>query len=360
MRYPAITVDLDKLTANAALLVKLCQASGLSVMGVSKAFCAAPKLAQALLDGGISWLGDSRIQNLSKLRAAGCKAPLCLLRLPMLSEVDEVVRVAQMSQVSELATAKALSDAAQSLGQRHKITLMVDLGDLREGVWPHNILPVANAISRLPGIELYGLGANFACYGGLIPSWEKLSELLDLANAIRHATGLPLPLVSGGNSANLHLLPNGIPPGITQLRLGESILLGRETIARQAIAGAHLDVFALHVEIIELQEKPSVPVGNIGQDAFGETPVFQDKGLIKRAIVAIGRQDINVDGLEVQEPGIQIIGASSDHLILDVTHAERALNIGSILSFGLRYSALILGMMSPYVAKELQIKAPPS
>lgn len=351
MPYPSLTVDLEKLTANTALVVRMCREAGISVMGVTKAFCGDPEIASAMQAGGPAWLGDSRIQNLARLRAGGITLPLCLLRLPMLSEVEDVVRVADMSQVSELATAKALSRAAFALGRRHRITLMADLGDLREGLLPQNILQAAKAMATLPALELYGLGVNLACYGGVIPTPEKLQELVDLAKAIRRETGLPLPLVSGGNSSSLHLLPHAIPKGITQLRIGEGILLGRETTERRLLPGAYPDIFTLHTELIELQEKPSVPLGEIGQDAFGNAPVFEDRGMRMRAIFAIGRQDVIVDGLEPRDPEVEIIGSSSDHMIADVTDARRPLAVGSVLQCNMRYGALISAMLSPYVTK---------
>lgn len=351
MPYPSITIDAGKISKNTELVVGWCRRCGVSVVGVTKACCGEPEVARAISRGGVDWIGDSRTQNLARLRMIGIDKPMCLLRLPMLSEVSEAVRVADMSLVSELVTAKALSEAALSQGRVHKVTLMVDLGDLREGLMPQNILPAAKEFATLPGLELHGLGANFACYGGVLPTMEKLRELVALADEIRRVTGLPLPVVSGGNSASLYLLPDGLPAGVTQLRIGEGILLGRETSYRQALPGAALDAFRLHAEIIELQEKPSVPDGLIGTDAFGHAPHFEDRGLRKRAIVAIGRHDIIPENLVPLDPGAIILGASSDHLLLDVAEVRRPLGIGSIVKFEMKYGALISGMMSPYITK---------
>lgn len=352
-RHPLMRVDLGKITRNAQVAADLCHKAGLTVMGVTKAFCAEPAIAEAMLRGGVDWLADSRVQNLAKLKAAGLKAPLCLLRLPMLSEAAEVVSLADMSLVSELATAKALAEAALAQGRTHKITLMVDLGDLREGLLPQNILHAAKEMSRLKGLELHGLGVNFACYGAVLPTREKLEALVALAGDIRRETGVELPVVSGGNSANIYLVPQGIPRGVTNLRLGEGILLGRETSFRQPVEGAFTDAFILEAEVIELQVKPSLPDGEIGTDAFGQKPVYEDRGPRRRAILAIGRHDVRVDDLLPLEPGASILGASSDHLIMDVTDAPRPLAVGSVLRFNVQYGALISAMMSPYVTKAL-------
>lgn len=351
MTYPNITINTKYLTENAQTMVQLCGSAGISVMAIGKACCGDVTVARSLSAAGIKWLGDSRIQNLTTFKKAGIDKPLCLLRLPMLSEVKEVVSIADTSLVSEIATAKALSEAALSQGIIHKIVLMVDLGDLREGVMPADALSTAKIMAGLLGIELHGIGVNFACYGAVMPSYAKLEQLVQLAETIRSATGLPLPVVSGGNSASVFLLPDGVPPGITQLRLGESILLGRETVYRKAVSGCHLDAFTLSCEIIELKEKPSVPDGELCTDAFGNPPSFTDKGIRKRAILGIGRQDVITDGLIPLDEGADILGASSDHLIIDVSDVARPLEVGSIMSFNVQYSALLTSMQSSYVHK---------
>lgn len=351
MPYPTITVNLGKITRNAEVIVNLCKAAGVSVMGVTKACCGDPDVANAICQGGVEWLGDSRMQNIARLRTAGFDIPMCLLRLPMLSEVRDVVRLADMSLVSEHETAKALSSEAETIGKRHKVILMVDLGDLREGIMPQKVLQFAKKFASLKGIELYGLGVNFACYGAVVPTREKLEQLVQLADRARAETGLAMPVVSGGNSASLPLVPGGIPPGVNQLRIGEGILLGRETIGRQVLPGASADAFALSCEIIELQKKPSMPDGEIATDAFGNRPTFKDRGVRQRAILAIGRHDIIVDGLTPADQGAEILGASSDHLLLDVTDVGRPLAVGSIMKFDMQYGALISGMMSPYITK---------
>jgi ornithine racemase len=361
MGYPFVTIDLKKVTANTQVILDLCRTNGIEVVGVTKSFCADLAITKAMLAGGVHILGDSRVQNLRKLREAGITAPLMLLRIPMLSEAPEIVRIADYSLVSEIATAEALSKAAMAAGITHSIILMVDMGDLREGVTPQKILPLVQQILLLPGIWLHGLGTNFACYGGLIPTSKILCGLLAVAAKIRTNFSVVLPVVSGGNSANIELLRNGgMPSGITQLRIGEAILLGRETIERKAIPGAYQDAFTLYTEIVEVQEKPSIPPGETGQDAFGHRPAFVDRGIRKRAIAAIGRQDIAIDGLQALLPGVEVLGGSSDHLILDVSNAPKDIRVGSEMAFSMQYSALVQAMVSPYVSKVYSTVAKPT
>ena len=124
-------------------------------------------------------------------------------------------------------------------------------------------------IARLPHLEVAGLGTNLACFGGVIPTREKMEMLVTLRDECRSATGHPLELVSGGNSANLPLLASGeMPAGINNLRIGEAIILGRNVLDRSPWPGTRQDTVELVGGIIELQRKPSVPIGRTGQDAF--------------------------------------------------------------------------------------------
>ncbi len=176
--------------------------------------------------------------------------------------------------------------------------------------------------------------------------------LLEIKKRVEGAVGFPLERVSGGNSANMPLVMRGeMPRGITELRLGESVLLGTEAVERALIPGCHRDAFAVHAEVIEVVRKPSLPSGKIGQDAFGVVPVFVDKGVRRRAILAIGRQDVDPGGLTPVDEGVTIVGASSDHMICDVEDAGERVKVGSVLSFVPDYSALLRLSTSPYVEK---------
>jgi predicted amino acid racemase len=146
-----------------------------------------------------------------------------------------------------------------------------------------------------------------------------------------------------------------MPDGINNLRLGESIVLGRETAFGEQLEGFYDDVFVVKGEIVELKEKPTVPIGEIGMDAFGNKPEFKDRGIIRRAIVAMGRQDIDPDGFRPIDESISILGGSSDHTIIDVTGSKRIYQVGDVVSFKVDYGCLLRAMTSPYVEKVIQV-----
>ncbi|MFZ5351371.1 MAG: ornithine racemase Orr [Bacillota bacterium] len=350
MRYPALIIDTNKIRDNTRLLADKCKKHGISVAGVTKVFCAIPDAARAMIDGGAYMLADSRIENGKKL--SHMNIPKLMLRLPMLSQVDDIVDIFDISLNSEYDTIKALSDKAIEKGKIHNVIMMVDLGDLREGVWYEDAVELAGKILELKGIKLLGVGVNLTCYGGVIPTYENLSQLVEIAEEIEKKYAIKLEVISGGNSSSIHLLDKGeMPKRINQLRLGESIVLGFETAYGDRIEGTHRDAFKFAAQIIEIKEKPSVPIGEIGMDAFGQKPVFEDKGIIKRAIVGAGRQDIRPDGIVPKDEKISVLGASSDHLILDVTESESEYKVGDIVEFDLTYGGLLAACTSEYVEK---------
>ncbi|WP_025641299.1 ornithine racemase Orr [Schnuerera ultunensis] len=353
MYYPKIQIDLKKLEHNVKTIIDLCKKKDIEVAGVTKVFCGHPEIAKAYIDGGVSYLADSRIENLIKLK--DYKLPKILLRLPMISEVEKVVEYADISLNSEIETIKELSRASVEKGKIHKIILMVDLGDLREGYFDeYELYKGSEEILKLEGIELLGLGTNLTCYGGVIPSQKNLRRLVEMGKTIEERYNIKLNIISGGNSSSLHLLlkDNKIE-GINMLRLGESLVLGLETAYGNRIENTYDDVFQLEVEIIEIKEKPSLPTGEIGRDAFGKVPSFEDKGIRKRMIVAIGKQDVDFDTVILQDAGVTILGGSSDHLILDGTDSEVDYKVGDKLWFKLSYGGILSIMTSEYVKKEI-------
>jgi predicted amino acid racemase len=351
-KYPRIEAYLSRIENNCRRTVELCRPYGIEVTAVTKGFCAYPEIAQSLVKGGVKALADSRIDNLKKLR--DLNAEKVLLRIPMISELDDVIDFADMVLISEIRTAEILGEKASQKGVSQRVMAMVDIGDLREGFWLDEILTAFEQLLKIKGIEVAGLGTNLSCYGGVVPREENLGVLVGFADQIKKKFGVDLGIISGGNSSSMHLVYNGgIPARINNLRIGEAILLGRETIFGIERDNYHNDTFVLRAEIVEVKEKPSIPIGEIGVDAFGKVPVFTDRGVRKRAIIAVGKQDIQPDTLVPYDKGIIVLGGSSDHTILDVSDCEDDYRVGDILSFDLTYGGMLGGMTSPYVEKVL-------
>lgn len=352
MSFPKIIIDIEKIRSNAHYIAEYGKQFGVEIMGITKGVCAISSVVEAFRQGGVRKFGDSRLHNIKEMRNAGFQEPIYMIRLPMLSEAEEVVCWADGSMNSEVETIKKLSEKANLYNKQHKVILMVDFGDLREGILPDDILSTVGEIITLPNIEFEGLAINQGCIGGTIPNLESMQLLSVLGQDIEKLYGINVNVLSGGSTATLNLLDKNFSSlKINQLRVGEAILLGQDTTNARIISGTSRDTLTLQTEVIEVKKKSSCPRGQIGRDAFGNIPVFADRGIIRRAIVGIGLQDCRIDSLTPADDGINILGASSDHLVLDVTSSPEV-KLGSIIEFRMTYSAMLGLMTSKYVSKE--------
>lgn len=354
--YPKLIIDLNKLNHNIKYLIKLTSGANVHLTAITKMHLANRRIV-ALLNSfdEIKHFGDSRIQNLKKYPPTTKKK--ILIRIPMKCEVLDVVRHSDISFNSEMATILLLDAAAKSENIVHQVVLMVDLGDLREGYFNQSeLLDAVAQIKELAHIELYGIAVNLMCYGGIIPTQTHFEEMAKLARAVESVNGKALQMVSGGNSSGLYLLEDGIEIPVNDLRIGDGMFTG-ETSYGQQFEQMYRDVLEIWGQIIEVKVKPSYPIGEIGVDAFGAVPTFLDRGERLRVIVALGRQDITVDGVFPKDGKMEILGASSDHLIIDVTDCEKCYQVGDVIGFHLHYGAALQAFTSEFVAKEyIEIK----
>ena len=349
MSSPRIEIDLEGIESNARALVERLGARGIGVSGVTKATLGSGEVGAAMWRGGVRSLADSRVSNLRSLRGSGLRVPLSLIRSPMIGEVGATVAVADVSFNSEAVVLGLLSQAAVEQHRVHGVVLMVELGDLREGVMPAELVALAGRVLELPGLRLAGIGTNLACQCGVTPDEEKMAELSTLAEVVEHRFGVELEVVSGGNSANLQWALSCAEPGrVNELRLGEAILLGTDPLTREAIDGLSTGVFTLVAEVIESQVKPAQPWGSVQGNAFGTPGPRWGVGTVRQSILAIGHQDVDPAGL-VMPPGLRLLGASSDHVVVATDGTPLA--VGDEVRFGVDYSALLRAMTSPFVEK---------
>ena len=347
-RYPQLEIDLSALRSNAQHIVRRCHDRHIRVCGVVKGADGLPEVARTLRKCGADELGTSRLEQVEKCRAAGIGGPWLLIRIPGLTELPDVVRLCETSLQSERVTLDALEEECVLQGKTHRVIVMADLGDLREGFWDKDeMVDVCVHVEReLPHVVLAGIGVNLTCYGSTKPTPEKMQELLAIADRIERRIGRKLEIVSGGATSSYTLVHWGtMPEGINHLRIGENILLGYDLPNLWHIGDMDYlrqDTFTLTAEVIEVREKPTYPQGEFCIDAFGRKPVYEDYGVRRRALLALGRADVGeLESLTPLDSGVTVVGGSSDHCILDVTDCPRSLQVGDTVSFALRYSHLL-------------------
>lgn len=355
--YPLLDINLHSIYENAKTIVNLCMKHDISVAGVFKGIGGNIDVAKKMIDAGCKYIASSRIEQLAHAKKSIGDCETMLLRLPMFCEIDDAILYADISLNSEFSTIMRIEEECEKLGKKHKVVMMADLGDLREGYIDYDeLIDTAIMIEReLKNVELAGVGTNLGCYGSIKPTVENLGLLCDIAQKIENAIGRELEIISGGATSSLPLVLSGeIPKKINNLRVGEAILNNMDLplIWGFEILGMNQDTLRLRAQIIEIKEKPSHPIGEIFIDAFGNKPHYEDIGVRKRALLGVGRQDFSqYDKLIPEDTAIKVIGSSSDHLIIDITDSSEEYKVGDIISFKLFYGPMLYLSSSDYVNK---------
>jgi len=351
--FPRVEINVDGIVQNFQVIGELAASQGVRLNVVTKALAGYRPLIDVLVEAGADSIGEAHLSNLIMTTDPVEK---WMIRPPLPSQVVNVVRYADVSLNTEASTIRALGETAVSQGRVHKIIVMVESGDRREGVLAEDLMGLCELTARTLGVELYGIGTEFGCVSDVVPSVDSMDEFVRSVRAMEDDLGFELPVVSGGSSNCLLMLQEGTLPGrVNNLRVGEAILTGRVANYRTPVPGSFLDPFTLSAEIIEIKEKPSQPTG---PRAPGEIPVesdphFPDRGVRRRALVAVGKQDVGIPHLTPHDPGIQVLEGSSDVFVADVTDSATRYRVGDILTFSMDYFAILPAMVSSFVEKRL-------
>jgi len=343
-------VDLDKLKHNINYIIDFCAEKRLDLIAVVKGCFAYLPIIETFQKCGIKTFGISKTCIVSTKLPYMDHRPM-MIAIPSLGEADIVTRCFKTSLNSEIATIRALGQAADKTDWEHEIILMVDNGDLREGVMPEDVLKTVQEILEIRSshLKFCGLGANLGCCSGTLPDNQNINLLQELAVDVEKILGCEVKTVSVGGTVMLDWIQNNdLPSKINQIRIGEAFLLGCDTTSRKKFENLFYNVFTLRGEILEIKKKPSVPSGSQGLDAFGRVPKFQDRGTRKRVILNFGFSDTETSGLTPRLKGIQIVNSNSDYTIADVTDCGETLHVGDTLDFDMNYSAMMRAFISPY------------
>ena len=358
--YPKLVVDLGKLRHNIEYVKGLCAKDGVEIAGVIKGCTGLVPCAKEFEKAGVKYIASSRLEQLAALKEEGFTTPLLMVRIPMLSEAEDVVTYCDCSLNSEMVVLEALNDAAGRQGKIHNVILMADCGDLREGWWDKDEMADAalRVETQLKNLHLTGVGFNVGCYGSIVATPEKICELIDVADKIENKIGRKLEVISGGaTSSFMRVLDGNLPERVNMLRIGEGILLAYDLPALYGydLSEMHQDVYTLQAEVIEVKDKPSHPVGERGFDAFGHQIEYTDRGIRRRALIALGKCDYgDPEELLPRLDGVEILGASSDHTILDIQDLVDAggdIKVGDIIEFDLKYSTMVYVTNSDNIEK---------
>ncbi len=344
-----------KLASNYDHLNRLFAEHGIEWAVVSKMLCGNRLYLEELIGLGIRSVCDSRISNLATVKDIDPDVETIYIKPPAKRSIADVVRHADVSFNTERYTIELLSAEAGRQGKVHRVIIMIELGDLREGIMGSHLIEFYESILNLPHIEVAGIGANLNCLNGVMPSEDKLIQMSLYEQLIEAKFNVSIPWVSGGTSVIIPLLHRGqVPAGINHFRVGEALYFGNNLITEEPMEGMHTDVFKLFAEVIEITEKPRVPIGYLGENPSGESFEIDEDDYGKssyRAILDIGLLDVDASYLLPDDEKLKFLGASSDMLVLDLGDDHARYKVGDLVSFNLKYMGALNLLNSDYIEK---------
>jgi predicted amino acid racemase len=353
-----ITLNKSKLEHNFHYLQKLFDEHHIQWTVVSKLLCGHQPYLEVLHQMGIRNYCDSRISNLKALKSISKENETVYIKPPAQGNAEDIVRYADVSFNTEIDTIKALSDEAVRQNKKHQVLIMIELGELREGVLREEFLDFYEAVFELPNIEVIGIGTNLTCMYGVLPTHDKLIQLCLYVKLIEAKFNKQIPFISGGTSVTIPLIfQNLLPNGVNHFRVGESFFMGTEPYNNEPIDEMHNDVFELSAEIIELTEKPIVPDGELGENLKGDSLNFNEEdrnSTSYRAIIDLGVLDVEEGQAVLQDKDLEIVGSSSDVLVIDLGDNPKNYQLGDYITFDLGYLAILRIMNSRYIEKRIK------
>ncbi len=352
-----ITLDKEKLKKNYTALENVFSPRNIKWAVVSKLLCGEKIFIEELLELGIRNFCDSRVSNLQMIKSLNPDAETTYIKPPPKRSIPGVVKYADISFNTEIDTIEMLSKEAKKQDKLHKIIIMIELGELREGVMRDDLLEFYEHIFKLPNIKVIGVGTNLTCMYGVLPSHDKLIQLSLYKQLIEAKFNRKIDFVSGGSSVSIPLIFEGLlPAGVNHFRVGETLYLGTDVYHNRTFKTMEHDVFQLFAEIIELIEKPKVPMGEFGENLLGETKKFEDtySGTSYRAIIDLGLLDIDENHIKIKNKKLKIVGASSDMIVIDLDKNEENYQVGDLLEFEMDYFGVLRIMNSKYIEKRVK------
>ena len=345
-----LILNLDKLRHNIRFLSRHCREHHLGITGIIKDPRADEKMIRQMMELGFENIGISRVPDAATANPVFPKRPI-YISLPSIHELNGIIQYFSTSFNSEISVIEQLNQVAIAMDRPHDILLMVDTGDLREGVMPDQVLETVRKIQQIRprNINFAGIGTNLGCCAGTVPDEYNLGIMAELAELIESQLDIEVKTVSVGGSVMLKWMQHSRLPGrINNIRLGESVFLGTIPTINQVHPNLKPQVVTFRSDIIEIREKLVAPPRYSGKDALGGQPQFTSRGMRKRAILNFGICDTSPSGLTPLTPGMEIVSVNSNYTLADITDCRQRFKVGDFVDFTMNYQAFLQSLISPF------------
>lgn len=330
---------------------------------ITKVFSGDPEFMERILTDDVLELiqsvGDSRLDNLKTLKSVRPDMRTILIRPPVRGEAEEVIKYADISLNTSYDTIISLNEAAKKAGIIHKVIVMIEMGELREGVKRDEVMDFYRSVFNLPNIDIIGIGSNLGCMYGIEPTEDKMLQLALYKEMISEKFNKELKYVSGGTSITLPKVIEGtVPSEVNHFRIGEAAFFGVSPLYNERFLDLHTDTFEMIANIIEVEEKKLAPDGKISEANIGETRDFEEGDRQRsslKAILDVGLLDVDREGIEPQDAEVKFVGITSDMLVVDVGHDDPRLreqySVGHQVKFASNYMAVARMLISKFIKK---------
>lgn len=357
-----LEINIAKIRKNIKLLNEFFKKHDIHWSLITKVFSGDKELLKRLLTpdivGGIHSVGDSRLSSLKNLKEVNPDLITIYIKPPPIAYVSEVVKYADISLNSSFKTINALNEAAQKQNKTHKVIVMIELGELREGVNREDFTDFYKSVFNLSNIEVVGLGSNLGCMYGIAPTYDKLLQLCLYKELIEAKHGTKLDLVSGGSSITLPLVETQtVPKDVNHFRIGEAAFFGTSPLDNKQFKDLDTDAFNFYTQIIELEEKGIVPDGVISDANIGHTSEFEEKDSGKtthKAILDFGLLDVDQEGLTCDDEEVKFVGITSDMTVIDIgdnvnENGKQKYHVGDMLCLDPNYISVARLLNSKFI-----------
>lgn len=303
-------------------------------------------------------IGDSRVSSLKTIKSIDKNLVTMYLKPPSSSFVKNVIKYADISLNTDFDTINKLNKEAQNQQKFHKILIMIEMGELREGVMREKFIDFYSKVFDLSNIEVLGIGTNLGCMYGIEPTFDKLIQLCLYKQLIENKFNRGINLVSGGSSITLPLLSRGkVPKGINHLRIGEAVFLGTSPLNTKKFSNLSTNAFEFKATIVELEKKQQIPDGVIGNGNVGHAsvPDQQLKNIEEyKAVLDFGVVDVDIDDITPKDTQARFVGTTSDLSVYGLGQHLKNYKTGGYLSFSPSYMAVARLMNSKYIDKDIK------
>ncbi|MFP4645220.1 MAG: alanine racemase [Candidatus Woesearchaeota archaeon] len=351
-----LIIDTGKIISNIEKTHRLMKEHGMEWSLVVKALAGSKDALRKVLSADvikdINSIGDSRITNLKTIKEIDPDITTAYIKPPSLNELDDVVRYADISYNTTLRTMENINEEAKRQGKIHKTIIMIELGELREGILGKDLVDLYTRAFNLSNVKIMGIGTNLGCMYGVEPSYDKLVQLSLYKELLEQRFDTKIDLISGGTSITLPLLGPEVDNLINHFRIGEAIFLGTSPYDNKQFLDFHTDSFEFSTDIIEFWEKPNRPVGTISDGNVGHISTKETLSDTNyKAIVDFGIVDVDEHLLVPKDPDVEFVGTTSDMTVYRFTKNETEYQVGDTIRFKPDYMAVAKLMGSQYVKK---------